>query len=172
MNKEQARTKVRAIQAILEVEQDGEVGNKTIAALNRVVELSKGITTGFASSFADKADVHAFAKCRQRGLSERYCFREGDNGIGKWGADTTADRPMCALPYEDWEHLEHPAGTLVLVTANGKTILAELQDTMPHRASITNGAVIDLNPAAVQALGLTPPIMAPAAWRWAPVKGA
>ena len=55
----------------------------------------------------------------------------------------------------------------MLVEVNNQVIRAELQDTMPHKANITNGAIIDLNPAACSALGLTPPVMVPVRWRWA-----
>ena len=121
-----------------------------------------------ASSFADPDDVAKFRKCKAAGNSDEVCFKVGDNGIGKWGDDTTADVPMCALPPEDWQHLGSKArGAKVQVEANGKTVVCELRDTMPHKANITNGAGIDLNSAAVKALGLTPPIMIPAVWKWA-----
>jgi formylmethanofuran dehydrogenase subunit D len=74
---------------------------------------------------------------------------------------------MCALPPEDWEHLAHPRGTPVLVEANGRSVRAFLYDTMPRRANIKNGAIIDLNPEACKKLGLTPPVMVKARWRWA-----
>jgi len=38
---------------------------------------------------------------------------------------------------------------------------------MPWKKNIHNGAGIDLNPDAVRALGLEPPIMVPAKWEWA-----
>lgn len=121
-----------------------------------------------ASSFADPADVAAYRRCKAQGNSDEACFKVGDNGIGKWGDDTAAIIPMCALPPEDWSHLGAAArGAKVLVTANGKSVVCELRDTMPHRANITNGAGIDLNPAAVNALGYSPPIMIDAVWRWA-----
>jgi len=121
-----------------------------------------------ASSFADTADVAAFRRCKAQGKSDQECFKVGDNGIGCWGDDTTANVPMCALPREDWQSLGLAArGKKVLVTANGKQVVCELRDTMPARANIKNGAGIDLNPAAVKALGLTPPILVNATWQWA-----
>lgn len=132
-----------------------------------------------ASSFADPADVAAFKKCKRDGgywrkgvwnpgSSDEHCFACGDNGIGKWGDDTTAPIPMCALPPDDWKPLGQKArGAKVRVTASGKTIICELRDTMPWKKNIKNGAGIDLNPAAVKALGLKPPIMVPATWEWA-----
>jgi len=120
-----------------------------------------------ASSFADPADVLAFKRCKAEGKSNAECFKVGDNGIGKWGDDTTVDSPMCALPYEDWQALGGNArGAKVLVKANGREVVCELMDTMPHKANIKNGAGIDLNPAAVAVLGLKPPIMIPATWEW------
>jgi hypothetical protein len=121
-----------------------------------------------ASSFADPADVAAFRKCKASGKSDQECFAIGDNGIGKWGDDTTTSVPMCALPPEDWEPFGSSArGKRVIVVANGRSVVVELRDTMPHKANIKNGAGIDLNPAAVAALGLKPPIMVPATWQWA-----
>ena len=49
---------------------------------------------------------------------------------------------------------------------NGRAIVCELRDTMPARRNIKNGAGIDLNPAAVRALGLEPPIKTRAEWWW------
>ena len=122
---------------------------------------------GKASSFADPADIRAFKRCKATGKSDSECFRVGDNGVGKWGTDTTQDRPMVALPREDWAHLPNPQGTPVIVEVGNNAIRATLEDTMPARANIRNGAIIDLNPAACAALGLTPPVMVNARWRWA-----
>jgi hypothetical protein len=120
-----------------------------------------------ASSFADPADVLAFKRCKARGGSDRECFAFGDNAIGLWGDSTSAPRPMCALPREDWAPFGSAArGKLVLVRANGREVVCELRDTMPHRKNIKNGAGIDLNPAAVGKLGLKPPIMIAATWQW------
>ena len=160
--------KIEAIQRVLQVPEDAKWGPVTQAALDDLLSSHRGKWhTGKASSFADPADVRAFRRCKQEGKSDQQCFKVGDNGIGKWGADTTAARPMVALPREDWAHLPHPSGTRVIVEANGQSVEAELQDTMPARANITNGAIIDLNPAAAAALGLTPPFMVKARWRWA-----
>lgn len=179
-----ARNEWKKVQAILGTTQDGIPGPNDEAALARLQMHAKLNSdaweadetspshpnpwrTGKASSFADPADVRAFKKCKAQGKSDQECFKVGDNGIGKWGTDTTQNRPMCALPREDWAHLAKPAGTRVVVEANGRTITCELQDTMPAKANIKNGAIIDLNPAACAALGLTPPIMVNARWRWA-----
>lgn len=120
-----------------------------------------------ASSFADPADVAAFRRCKAKGMSDQEAFKYGDNGIGKWGDDTTGPVPMCALPPEDWLPLGNKArGAKVRVCANGKEVICELRDTMPRKKNIKNGAGIDLNPAAVAALGMNPPIMVSATWEW------
>lgn len=120
-----------------------------------------------ASSFADPADVAAFRRCKAQGKSDVECFKVGDNGIGCWGDDTTGERPMCALPPEDWKPLGKAArGAKVRVVANGRSVICELRDTMPAKRNITNGAGIDLNPAAVAALGMKPPILVPATWNF------
>lgn len=121
-----------------------------------------------ASSFADPADVASFKRCKLRGSSDQECFKVGDNGVGAWGDDTTGSTPMCALPREDWSSFGAAArGKLVIVNAHGLEVVCELRDTMPRRANIRNGAGIDLNPAACEALGLEPPILVTATWRWA-----
>jgi hypothetical protein len=127
---------------------------------------------GKASSFADPADVAAFWRCKKRGGSDQQCFKVGDNGVGCWGDDCSAGSgPSCALPPEDmiekWGSVKAARRKPVSVTANGRTITVLLKDRMPHRANIKNGAVIDLNPDAVAALGLKPPIMVSASWSWA-----
>jgi len=157
------------------LEEDGIFGPKSRAALEKVVQMSEKPENqpenpwriGKASSFADPADVAAFKKCKAQGKSDQECFKVGDNGKGAWGADTTANKPMCALPREDWAHLPNPNGTPVLVIANGRTEICTLADTMPAKKNITNGAIIDLNPAAAKAFGLKPPFLVQASWRWA-----
>lgn len=179
-----ARTEWRKVQQILRTAQDGIPGPNDGAAVASLMAAAKAnqewpATTpappigdnpwreGKASSFADPADVRAFKRCKAQGKSDQECFKVGDNGIGKWGTDTTLPRPMCALPREDWAHLARPQGTIVLVEIGNTVIRAELQDTMPARANIKNGAIIDLNPAACAALGQTPPMLVEARWRWA-----
>ena len=171
--------KIKSIQTTLEVTPDGQFGPKSRAALESLIQDAKTIPAPSsapdgathkvkASSFADPVDVAAFKRCKAKGGTDQECFKVGDNGIGKWGDDTTGPVPMCALPPEDWEHLGSAArGAKVLVVANKASVVCELRDTMPHKAHIQNGAGIDLNPAAVNALGLRPPIMVDATWQWA-----
>jgi len=55
----------------------------------------------------------------------------------------------------------------VNVSIGDKSVQCTLRDRMPWKKNIKNGAIIDLNPDAVRALGLEPPIMAEATWAWA-----
>lgn len=165
-------TKLQQIQQILGVQADGVFGPVSLAALNALiaapVEQAPMEHVVLASTFADPADVAAFRKAKAEGMSDEEAFKVGDNGIGKWGDDTTADVPMCALPPEDWEPFADTArGKGVIVTHGTASVVCQLRDTMPHRANITNGAGIDLNPAACDALGITPPALVQASWKWA-----
>ena len=126
-----------------------------------------------ASSFADPADVKAYKDAIAAGKSEQEALALGDNGLGCWGDDTTADdKPMCALPPEDWE-AKWGSGTAargkeVQVTYKGTTVTGELRDTMPHKTDITNGAGIDLNPGFAKAFGVKQPFMlSDVEWEWA-----
>ena len=169
--------KIKQIQGILGVDADGIWGRQSQLALDRAKSESalerlksqegEEWRPVMASSFADPADVLAFRRCKAKGKTDQECFKVGDNGIGKWGDDTTAPRPMVALPPEDWKPLGTRArGASVEVSANGRFVTCELRDTMPAKKNIKNGAGIDLNPAACAALGLKPPVMVRAAWRW------
>jgi hypothetical protein len=130
------------------------------------------IHTVKASSFADPADIAAYKRCIASGKSESQCLKVGDNGIGKWGDDTTAEsKPMCALPPDDWEARwgkgDAARGKKISVTYRDKTIVCELRDTMPRKASITNGAGIDLSPGAAKAFNKKPPFMLKGIkWQW------
>jgi hypothetical protein len=117
-----------------------------------------------ASSFADPADVAAYRKAIADGKSREEALKLGDDGIGCWGDDTTADgQPMCALPPEDWEAKwgsgNAARGKQVAVTYQGQTVVGELRDTMPHKANINNGAGIDLNPGFAKAFAVKQPFM-------------
>jgi len=126
-----------------------------------------------ASSFADPNDVVAYNDAKARGCSEEEALRFGDNGKGKWGDDTSLfNKLMCALPPEDleekWGNVDAARGKKVSVTYKGKTVICELRDTMPHKANITNGAGIDLNPAFGKEFKCDPPFMLHnVKWEWA-----
>src|SRR5262245_55456624 len=114
-----------------------------------------------ASSFADLADLAAFKKAKEQGMSDQEAFKVGDNGIGAWGDFTAQDEtPMCALPPDDWlgkwGSAKAARGKKVIVTFKGQSVIGELRDTMPHKANITNGAGIDLNPGFAKAFGVKP----------------
>lgn len=171
----------KALQTMLGVTPDGEFGPHSLAALHSLINTpgealwpipaqDDGWHEVMASSFADPADVTAFRHCKALGGSDQECFKVGDNGIGKWGDDCTAGSgPKCALPPEDWlarwgVNARHAK---VIVEIGDKSVICEMDDTMPHRANITNGAGVDLNPDAVAALGQHVPLMTKARWRWA-----
>lgn len=172
--------KITELQKVLGVTADGKWGPQSQAALDHLIAESrinpapvvgKEFHHGKASSFADPADIKAFRKCKDAGGTDQDCFRIGDNGIGCYGDDVSeGSGPSCALPPEDseekWGTVAAAKHKGVEVTANGKSVLCVLKDRMPHRANIKNGAIIDLNPDAAKALGVSPPFMIPAAWRW------
>lgn len=170
---------LKAIQGLLGVEQDGIFGPKSRAALESLIaaptkppEWTGATHKGIASSFADPADVLAFKRCKALGKSDQECFKVGDNAIGCWGDDVSEGTgPACALPPDDMIEKFGSVGAAkhakVKVTANGQTAICVLKDRMPWKKNITNKAIIDLNPDAVAALGMKPPIMEPASWEWA-----
>lgn len=169
--------KIKEIQTIIGSEPDGIWGPKSQAALDSVISpqpssSSAEIHRGKASSFADPADVRAFKRCKERGGSDDQCFKVGDNGEGCWKDDTSeGSGPSCAVPPDDmiqkWGSVLAAKHKLVEVTANDKTVTCVLKDRMPWKKNITNGAIIDLNPDTCRALGLEPPIMVSATWKWA-----
>jgi hypothetical protein len=84
--------------------------------------------TVIASTFADPEDVAAYRKAIAEGKTEQEALALGDNGIGRWGDDTTsATTPMCALPPEDWKAKwgtgTAARGAEVSVTYRGKAII-------------------------------------------------
>lgn len=170
----------KTIQGLLAVDQDGVLGVKTATAYSMLsaapdesewpplANTGRSEHHGKASSFADPADIRRFRTCKAEGKSDQECFKVGDNGIGKWGDDCSeGSGPRVALPPEDWQEFGASArGKKVLIQANGREVICELRDTMPHRANIKNGAIIDMNPDACKALGLIPPVIADAIWSW------
>lgn len=122
-----------------------------------------------ATTFADPADVRRWIYCKKQGGTDRECYRVGDNGIGKWGHFTAQSKtPMVALPVEVWSRAGKVGGAPVHLLYRGRHVQAILGDTMPHLRNITNGAGIDLNPAAALALGI--PVGGSAEgvqWEWA-----
>ena len=129
-------------------------------------------TKGFASSFADLADIPAFKRAKAKGMTDQEAFRYGDNGLGCFGDDvTTLKIPYVAVPPDDmverWGSVKAAKHKPVLVTINGVTHRCIVGDRMPWRKNIRNKAVIDLAPGAQAAFGLKPPFMVPASWVWA-----
>lgn len=153
--------RTKAIRTLLGVTADGDFRQLSRAALDKLIAQANAGPQehyGMASSFADPADIAAFKRCKAKGKSDMECFKVGDNGIGVWGDDTTVDKPYCALPRDVWAPLGNAArGAKVNVTINGKTVVCELRDTMPHTKNLKNKAIIDLAPGAQKAFGLKAP---------------
>lgn len=128
--------------------------------------------TGFASSFADPADVAAFKKCKAQGKSDQECLKAGDNGLGCYGDSMINDLvPYVAVPPDDmierWSSVLAAKHKPVNVTIDGKTHTCLVGDRMPWRKNIKNGAVIDLAPGAQKLFKLKAPFMIKASWDWA-----
>ena len=168
-------TTIESIQQLLGVPADGAWGRISQRALDELLRgappdvIPDGHTVK-ATSFADPADIAAYRRAKAAGASETEALRLGDNGIGCWGDDMTGSEPYCALPPEDMIEkcgsIEAARHRPIEVFAHGRSTLCRLGDRMPSRAHITNGAGLDLNPAACRALGLTPPVATDAVWRW------
>lgn len=171
---------IRRVQQAVGVEPDGIAGPRTWAAISSALGLeSDAPHRGFASSFADPADVRSFKKWLaiylEQGMSlkdaEQAAYAKGDNAVGYWDDDTSEGTgPSCALPPDDmiekWGSVAAAKHKLVRVTRKDVTVDCVLKDRMPWKKNIENSAIIDLNPDAVRALGLEPPIMTPVEWRW------
>lgn len=124
-----------------------------------------------ASDFASLKDLAAYKAAKKKGVSDKEAFKVGDNGLGCWGALTAQELvPMCALPPDDmiakFGSVAKARNARVKVTIKDKTVLCTLADRMPWKKNIRNGCGIDLNPAALKALGLKSPIKVPAVWQW------
>ena len=135
--------------------------------------------TGKASSYGDAKDMADYQRALisflragdPQKVAEAKARKVGDPGIG-WcdHALSNPAEPWVALPYEDWQakfktkSKAHKAK--VAVTIKGKTVICWLGDTMPHKANIKNGAVIDLAPGAQAAFSLKPPFLVAASWKW------
>ena len=164
--------KIKAIQKTLGVKTDGKWGPISQGAFDLLIhgETEGGLAnTVVASSFADPADIAAFKKCKRKGNTDNYCYKYGDNGVGKWGDETTEGTgASVALPpetmEETWGSVDDAHLKNVSINWNGKTITAKVKDTMPHRKNITNGAGMDMNPDCLKALGLVAPVMVKVTW--------
>jgi len=116
------------------------------------------MNTGIGTCFATPSDYNAYRKAKAEGKTDEEAFAMGDNCIGCWGDRTNGSQAICALPpetmAETWGSLASAKHKPVLVTYNGKSFECIVGDVMPHRANITNGAIIDMNPALCAGLGL------------------
>lgn len=114
---------------------------------------------GLADTFADYSDLRAYINARDNlGKSPEEALAYGDNGVGEWGAITAQTHtPMVAICPEHLDGQVHGARVLVINHNNGKQVTAIYDDARPHYAHIPDGSLIELNPAACDALGITPP---------------
>lgn len=165
---------IEEIQTILhrffpDVKVDGDIGKRTMSAMAELdamgdresmaqtEPLHGNSHTVKASFFAGPQDVSAFRKCKKAGGSDNFCFKSGDNGIGKWDMDCTReDRNSAALPREVWGQAGKTGGSPLSVTYHGKTVHGFLDDTMPSLANIHNGCGIDLARGFAIAFGIHP----------------
>lgn len=118
------------------------------------------IHSGKATCFATLFDLQQFEKAKAAGESDNQAFRVGDNGIGCW-MDKTAQTytPMCALHPDDMiaefgsiAAAKHQQ--VLVILANGSaSVICTVADRLPWDRDTTNGACIDLNPAALVGLG-------------------
>jgi hypothetical protein len=157
--------KIKAIQEILGVDADGIIGPITRAAFESLGRGPGEWIDAKASSFADPADIAAFVKCMAKSRTKAQCLKVGDNGEGYWEDDTTTDQPQCALNkkhiLKQWGSMANGKHKPVEVLIGGQIVKCILTDT---GAPVTR---VDLNPGAVAAFGLKPPILEKAKWRWA-----
>src|SRR5882757_11073984 len=139
----------KAIQAMLAVTPDGDFGKLTRSALATLAaaqddapwpplasapsqDVSSGIHHVKASSFADRGDVAAFQRCRDRGNSEQFCFSKGDNGQGFGGLTDCTDEtiPYVALPPDYWKPRfgtrENAIGKPVVVSIGNQTFVCKI----------------------------------------------
>lgn len=172
------------IQEILGVKPDGVPGPKTDAAWEALkaayrASLASGGTgrrAAQASSFADPADLEAFAKCKRdhgyrsngvwhEGGSDNHCFEVGDNGIGAWGdATVEGSGPCVAITAKEliakWGSTENGRHRIVRVFYKDKVAEFPVKDLLG-----VSGRV-DLNPDACEVLGLKIPVSANIEWEW------
>lgn len=101
--------------------------------------------------FAYPDDIAAYQRAKEAGASEQEALQVGDNGVGRWGDNTTDPNvPMVALPPSDivkhWGSVDAGRGKAVQVYGpNGQTVIAKVADIGPH-------GKLDLNPGATRAL--------------------
>lgn len=168
--KDEVMHTIKELQEFVGAFPDGKWGPRSQAALQAILDQSEWAVVR-ASTFADPADVASFKRCIAKGNSEQTCFAVGDNGIGKWGDDTSNGPPMCALPPEDiiarWGSLSAGKHQKVIVMHEGREVECIVGDIMPHKWNIKNGCGLDMNPALCKAIGHTPPDTVKIAWRWA-----
>lgn len=148
-------------------ELDNWWGPRSEAAYQNFLKAHAEFAVGIASVFADLKDLREFARRKAEGMSDREAFKYGDNGVGASGRVTAQMvDPMVALHPIDirskWGEMSNSWGKKVVVQYGDKECTATLEDYMSSPK-----ADIDLNPAAVRALGIPEGGMVRVGWRWA-----
>lgn len=120
-----------------------------------------------ASSFADSKDVANFEKYKSLGMTDQQAFNMGDadNAVGCWGDSTAAGSgPSCALHVSvikrRWGSKKAGKHKKVRVVYGGKEVICVLKDICGKADRI------DLNPDALKALGLKPPVLVTVHGEW------
>ncbi|MGZ5506917.1 MAG: hypothetical protein ACXWKH_11115 [Limisphaerales bacterium] len=101
-----------------------------------------------ATSFATRQDLANFCRAIMKGKNWRQALSIGDNGIGAWDTPTwdPDGPPMCALPKG-------------IARAHGQFKITMPESITPAIVScedISPPGIVDLNPAALKALGFHP----------------
>ena len=108
-----------------------------------------------ATSFADESDLLAYNRAIKSGSTPQHALELGDNGVGAWGQSTVRGTgPCCALSPKT---KGFGRGRIVRVFYGDRFVDCDIRDIGPEN-------VIDLNPDAVEALGLRPPLAVLVDW--------
>ncbi len=117
---------------------------------------ANGYHLALGTGFGGNGDLARYNAAKASGATEAQALAVGDNGIGKWGANTAGNVPLVALAPQiarayglDPNQLN---GQLVQASYGGKTVTAKVGDVLPDNSK--NGSAIDLNPAALNQLGV------------------
>lgn len=167
-----AQETIEQIQTSLGVSADGNFGPRSKAALAQLMNAApwsewpaaQGIYQATASTFADPDDIRRFRACKATGKSDQACFAVGDNGIGKWGANTAqTDTPMCAIHAADatavFGSLDLAKHQFLEISVEDKTVIAKIEDQCGVQGRI------DCNPATYLALGMKAGSLKPCTYR-------
>lgn len=126
--------------------------------------------TGKADTFADYTDLRGYINARDAlGMTPHQALSKGDDGVAASGKITAQDHtPMVALSPDLCEGHKHGDRVSIHMNNGAQPIFATWEDNRPPSGSVNPGTVLELNPAACKALGLTPPgTFGSVTWEWA-----